>query len=203
MAPRPLGAHAMPFQALASRPTRSRIGFRKPSRAPSLGNQVLARENLTESREREATGVTTPAAVSLDGLTKRFGTNVAISGITLDIRDGEFFSLLGPSGCGKTTTLRLIAGFERPTSGAIVLDGIDVAQVPPHRRDVHTVFQNYAVFPHLDVFGNIAFGLRRRKVRKDEIRRRVQEALELVELGGLSARRPSQLSGGQPQRVAL
>src|SRR6202051_1012714 len=116
----------MPFQALASRPTRSRIGLRKPSRAPSLGNQVLARENLTESREREGVGVPPPAAASLDGLTKRFGTNVAISGITLDIRDGEFFSLLGPSGSGKTTTLRLIAGFERPTSGRVRAPGPDV-----------------------------------------------------------------------------
>ncbi|MDQ6822420.1 MAG: ABC transporter ATP-binding protein [Actinomycetota bacterium] len=111
--------------------------------------------------------------------------------------------MLGPSGCGKTTTLRMIAGFERPTSGEILLDGTDVAQVPPHERNVHTVFQNYALFPHLDVYGNIAFGLRRHKVSKDDERRRVDEAIELVQLGGLAARRPRQLSGGQQQRVAL
>ena len=142
-------------------------------------------------------------AIELRGLTKRFDDVVAVDSIEATVEGGEFFSLLGPSGCGKTTTLRLIAGFERPTSGAILLDGVDVAQVPPHRRDVHTVFQNYALFPHLNVFDNVAFGLRRRKVRKDQIRRRVDEALELVELHGLSARRPSQLSGGQQQRVAL
>jgi spermidine/putrescine transport system ATP-binding protein len=141
--------------------------------------------------------------VQLRGLTKRFDDAVAVDGIDATIEGGEFFSLLGPSGCGKTTTLRMIAGFERPSAGGILLDGVDVAQVAPHRRDVHTVFQNYALFPHLDVFGNIAFGLRRHKVRKDEVRRRVEEAIELVELGGLAARRPSQLSGGQQQRVAL
>jgi spermidine/putrescine transport system ATP-binding protein len=141
--------------------------------------------------------------VQLRGLTKRFDEAVAVDGIDATIEGGEFFSLLGPSGCGKTTTLRMIAGFERPTAGGIVLDGVDVGQVAPHRRNVHTVFQNYALFPHLDVFGNIAFGLRRHKVRKEEVRRRVEEAIELVELGGLSARRPSQLSGGQQQRVAL
>jgi spermidine/putrescine transport system ATP-binding protein len=141
--------------------------------------------------------------VELRGLTKRFDDAVAVDGIDATVRAGEFFSLLGPSGCGKTTTLRMIAGFERPTSGEILLDGTDVAQVPPHRRNVHTVFQNYALFPHLDLFDNIAFGLRRHKVAKDEVRRRVEEAIELVELGGLGARRPQQLSGGQQQRVAL
>ena len=119
------------------------------------------------------------------------------------INAGEFFSLLGPSGCGKTTTLRMIAGFERPTSGEILLDGDDVAVVPPHERNVHTVFQNYALFPHLNVYDNIAFGLRRHKVAKDEIRQRVEESLRLVELHGLGGRRPRQLSGGQQQRVAL
>ncbi len=141
--------------------------------------------------------------VELRGLTKHFDDSVAVAGINATIEPGEFFSLLGPSGCGKTTTLRMIAGFERPTAGEILLDGTDVAQVPPHRRDVHTVFQNYALFPHLDVFDNVAFGLRRRKVAKDETRRRVEEAIELVELGGLGGRRPQQLSGGQQQRVAL
>jgi spermidine/putrescine transport system ATP-binding protein len=141
--------------------------------------------------------------IELKGLTKRFEEALAVNAIDVSIQAGEFFSLLGPSGCGKTTTLRMIAGFERPTSGQIVLDRVDVAQVPPHRRNVHTVFQSYALFPHQNVFDNIAFGLRRRKVPADEVRRRVAEAIELVELSGLDKRRPNQLSGGQQQRVAL
>ncbi len=141
--------------------------------------------------------------VELRGLTKHFDDAVAVAAINATIEAGEFFSLLGPSGCGKTTTLRMIAGFERPTAGEIRLDGLDVAQTPPHRRNVHTVFQNYALFPHLDVFDNVAFGLRRRKVAKAEVRQRVDQAIELVELGGLGGRRPQQLSGGQQQRVAL
>jgi spermidine/putrescine transport system ATP-binding protein len=141
--------------------------------------------------------------VELRGLTKRFEESAAVDGIDASIEPGEFFSLLGPSGCGKTTTLRMIAGFERPTAGQIVLDGVDVAAVPPHERNVHTVFQSYALFPHLDVFGNVAFGLRRRRVAKDEVRQRVEQAIELVELSGFEKRRPRQLSGGQQQRVAL
>ena len=141
--------------------------------------------------------------VQLRELTKRFEDVTAVDGINATVNGGEFFSMLGPSGCGKTTTLRMIAGFERPSSGEIVLDGTDVAQVPPHERNVHTVFQNYALFPHLDVYGNIAFGLRRQKVSKNDERRRVEEAIELVQLSGLAARRPRQLSGGQQQRVAL
>jgi spermidine/putrescine transport system ATP-binding protein len=141
--------------------------------------------------------------VGLVALTKRFGDTVAVDGIDLDVRAGELFSLLGPSGCGKTTTLRLIAGFEQPTSGEIRLDGRPVAHVPAHRRDVHTVFQSYALFPHLDVYDNVAFGLRRRRVPAVQARARVDEALELVQLGGLARRRPAQLSGGQQQRVAL
>ncbi len=141
--------------------------------------------------------------VDLRELTKRYDEVTAVDGISTTINAGEFFSLLGPSGCGKTTTLRMIAGFVRPTSGEIRLDDVDVAAVPPHERNVHTVFQNYALFPHLDVFGNVAFGLRRHKVNKADTRRRVNEALELVELGGLASRRPQQLSGGQQQRVAL
>jgi spermidine/putrescine transport system ATP-binding protein len=141
--------------------------------------------------------------IRLVGLTKRFDDVVAVDGIELHVRGGEFFSLLGPSGCGKTTTLRMIAGFEKPTSGHILLDGGDVAYTPPHKRNVNTVFQNYALFPHLNVFDNIAFGLRRAKRPKDEVRRRVGEALELVQLAGFEKRRSSQLSGGQQQRIAL
>jgi spermidine/putrescine transport system ATP-binding protein len=141
--------------------------------------------------------------VQLRSLTKRYDETTAVDSIDASINAGEFFSLLGPSGCGKTTTLRMIAGFVRPTAGEILLDGVDVAQVPPHRRNVHTVFQNYALFPHLDVFDNVAFGLRRQRAAKADVRRRVEEALNLVELGGLSGRRPQQLSGGQQQRVAL
>jgi spermidine/putrescine transport system ATP-binding protein len=144
-----------------------------------------------------------PGDVQLRALTKQYDETLAVDAIDASINAGEFFSLLGPSGCGKTTTLRMIAGFVRPTAGEILLDGIDVAQVPPHRRNVHTVFQNYALFPHLNVFDNIAFGLRRQKIGKADVRRRVEEALELVELGGMAARRPQQLSGGQQQRVAL
>ncbi|HEX3690878.1 MAG TPA: ABC transporter ATP-binding protein [Solirubrobacteraceae bacterium] len=141
--------------------------------------------------------------VQLRSLTKRYDETTAVNSIDASINAGEFFSLLGPSGCGKTTTLRMIAGFVRPTAGEILLDGVDVAQVPPHRRNVHTVFQNYALFPHLNVFDNVAFGLRRQKVPKSDVRRRVEESLELVELGGYASRRPQQLSGGQQQRVAL
>jgi spermidine/putrescine transport system ATP-binding protein len=144
-----------------------------------------------------------PGEVELRALTKRYDDFLAVDAIAATIPAGEFFSLLGPSGCGKTTTLRMIAGFVRPTEGEILLDGVDVAQVPPHRRNVHTVFQNYALFPHLDVFDNVLFGLKRKKVSKDEAKRRAQEAIELVELAGFEQRKPSQLSGGQQQRVAL
>ncbi len=141
--------------------------------------------------------------VKLRGLEKRFPEVVAVDSIDLDVAPGEFFSLLGPSGCGKTTTLRLIAGFERPTAGEILLDGTNLAAVPPDRRNVNTVFQSYALFPHLDVLDNVAFGMRYQKVAKAERERRAREALELVELGDLATRRPHQLSGGQQQRVAL
>jgi spermidine/putrescine transport system ATP-binding protein len=134
--------------------------------------------------------------IELSRLRKEFAEVAAVDGIDLQVPGGEFFSLLGPSGCGKTTTLRMIAGFERPTSGQILLDGTDVAYTPPHQRNVNTVFQNYALFPHLNVFDNIAFGLRRAKRPKSEIR-------ELVQLGGYEKRKSSQLSGGQQQRVAL
>ncbi|MBO0773606.1 MAG: ATP-binding cassette domain-containing protein, partial [Actinobacteria bacterium] len=140
--------------------------------------------------------------VELVGLTKRF-TEVAVDGVDLDVASGEFFSLLGPSGCGKTTTLRLIAGFEQPTSGRILLDGADMSNIPPHRRNVNTVFQSYALFPFLSVSDNVAFGLRHRHLTRDEIRRLVGEALDLVQLTGFGKRRPAMLSGGQQQRVAL
>jgi len=141
--------------------------------------------------------------IELVELRKAFTDVAAVDGIDLDIQPGEFFSLLGPSGCGKTTTLRLIAGFERPDAGRILLDGVDMAATPPHRRKVNTVFQSYALFPHLDVFDNVAFGLRRHRVARDQIRKRVAAILESVRLGGLAHRRPAQLSGGQQQRVAL
>jgi len=141
--------------------------------------------------------------VRLIDLVKRFGDVTALAGINLDMPPGEFFSLLGPSGCGKTTTLRLIAGFERPNEGQILLDGVDMAETPPHKRNVNTVFQNYALFPHLNVFENVAFGLRYKDVTKQEMKRKVGEALALVRLEGFEKRRPSQLSGGQQQRVAL
>src|SRR2546421_1809042 len=141
--------------------------------------------------------------VTLVALCKRFADVVAVDTVDLHIASGEFFSLLGPSGCGKTTTLRLVAGFEEPTSGQILLDGTDVAGRPPYKRNVNTVFQSYALFPHLRVFDNVAFGLRRTGVDKNEVRRRVGEALAQVELTGMERRKPSQLSGGQQQRVAL
>ncbi len=147
-----------------------------------------------------------PAAtpdVRLIELTKRFREIVAVDAISLDIRIGEFFSLLGPSGCGKTTTLRMIGGFELPTSGRIELRGRDVTMEPPERRPVNMVFQSYALFPHLSVFDNVAFGLRRRKVPDADVRRRVGVALELVRLTGYDRRGPGELSGGQQQRVAL
>ena len=145
----------------------------------------------------------TGGQVQIVDLVKRFNEVTAVGGINLDIVGGEFFSLLGPSGCGKTTTLRLIAGFEQPTEGRVVLDGRDVAHTPPHKRNVNTVFQSYALFPFLTVEENVSFGLRYKNVTKDEGRRKAAEALALVRLDGFQKRRPSQLSGGQQQRVAL
>jgi putative spermidine/putrescine transport system ATP-binding protein len=142
-------------------------------------------------------------AVRLEGVEKRFGDVVAVDGIDLEVRDGEFFSMLGPSGSGKTTTLRMIAGFELPTAGRITLHGTDVTRVPPFDRDVNTVFQDYALFPHMTVGDNIAYGLMVRKVAKAERAERVREALRMVRLEGYDARKPGQLSGGQRQRVAL
>jgi spermidine/putrescine transport system ATP-binding protein len=150
----------------------------------------------------EAAGVP-EADVRLERVTKQFGDQVAVDDLSLDIERGEFFSLLGPSGCGKTTTLRMIGGFEEPTAGTVRLGGADVTGLPAHKRDVNTVFQSYALFPHLDVFENVAFGLRRRKVPGRDLETRVTEMLRLVDLPGYERRRPSQLSGGQQQRVAL
>ena len=141
--------------------------------------------------------------VELHDVTKRFGDYVAVDDLTLQVRDGEFFSLIGPSGCGKTTTLRMIAGFEQPTDGHIYLGGQAVEGIPAHNRPVNTVFQNYALFPHMTVAQNVAFGLEMQKVAVPEIKRRVAETLELVRLPKMADRKPRQLSGGQQQRVAL
>jgi spermidine/putrescine transport system ATP-binding protein len=141
--------------------------------------------------------------VELQDVTKRFGELIAVDSVSLSVRQSEFLTLLGPSGCGKTTLLRMIAGFETPDVGRVLLHGSDVTNVSPNRRDVTTVFQQYALFPHMNVFDNVAFGLERRRTARDEINRRVAAALELVRLGGLDERRPAELSGGQQQRVAL
>jgi putative spermidine/putrescine transport system ATP-binding protein len=144
-----------------------------------------------------------PSAVRLADIHKRFGSVGAVDGVQLDIAAGEFFTMLGPSGSGKTTLLRIIAGFERPDSGRVELDGVDVTRQPPYLRPVNTVFQDYALFPHMTVGQNVEYGLRVRRVARAERRRRAEEALELVRLTGLGGRRPVQLSGGQRQRVAL
>jgi putrescine transport system ATP-binding protein len=141
--------------------------------------------------------------VRFDGVTKRFGGFAAVDALSLDIHEGEFFALLGPSGCGKTTLLRLLAGFEMPDQGRILLDGDDISAVPPYRRPVNMMFQSYALFPHLTVEANVAFGLRQERLGKDEIARRVAEMLALVKLETFGKRKPHQLSGGQRQRVAL
>ena len=141
--------------------------------------------------------------VRLERVTKLFGDVAAVDDLSLEIATNEFFSLLGPSGCGKTTTLRMIGGFEDPSYGTVFLGERDVTDLPPYQRDVNTVFQSYALFPHLDVFENVALGLRRKKVEKAEIERRVAETLRLVDLAGFERRKPGQMSGGQQQRVAL
>jgi spermidine/putrescine transport system ATP-binding protein len=141
--------------------------------------------------------------VELQNVTKRFGDFIAVDDVSLDIKDGEFFSLLGPSGCGKTTCLRMIAGFELPSEGAIKIRGKSMGDTPPYKRPVNTVFQNYALFPHMTVFENVAFGLEMQKVSRAEIKTRVKEALEMVRLPHLAERKPRQLSGGQQQRIAL
>ncbi|MBE7190521.1 ABC transporter ATP-binding protein, partial [Jatrophihabitans endophyticus] len=163
----------------------------------------------TSASGRAASGTTASAstAIELVGIAKSFhsrrGVVHAVERVDLVIGEGEFFSLLGPSGCGKTTTLRMIGGFEEPTEGQILLHGRDVVGVPPNRRDVNMVFQSYALFPHMSVFENVAFGLERKSVAKGEIRQRVGDMLDLVQLEGKSDRRPKELSGGQQQRVAV
>ncbi|MBG0812862.1 ABC transporter ATP-binding protein [Planomonospora sp. ID82291] len=167
---------------------------------------------MTETQEgagaaADAPGAPPVPAIELDGVVKEYlahGEVVqAVKGVTLTIAEGEFFSLLGPSGCGKTTTMRMVAGFEEPTRGTVRLHGRDVTDVPPDRRDVNMVFQSYALFPHMNVWENVAFGLKRRKVPSGEIARRVGEMLEIVALTGREKRRPREMSGGQQQRVAL
>jgi spermidine/putrescine ABC transporter ATP-binding subunit len=141
--------------------------------------------------------------VELRAVTKRFGSLTAVDAVNLRVRKGEFLSLLGPSGCGKTTSLRLIAGFEQPDEGEVLIGGVDVAGAPPYKRDVNTVFQQYALFPHMSVLDNVAYGLKQRKVGKSERHAKAREALELVQLTGREKHRPTMLSGGQQQRVAL
>ena len=157
----------------------------------------------SETADRSAATSSGTGSVQLEGVTKAFGTFTAVDDIDLEIADGEFFTMLGPSGCGKTTTLRMIAGFEQPTEGKVLIDGQDVAGEPAYKRPTNTVFQNYALFPHMTLEENVGFGLKRKKVPKDEIKRRVAEELERVGLSKEATRKPAQLSGGQQQRVAL
>jgi putrescine transport system ATP-binding protein len=154
-------------------------------------------------RASEDAGLAGGPLLQIDAVVKRFGGFTAVDGLSLDIRAGEFFALLGPSGCGKTTLLRMLAGFETPDAGRILLNGHDIAGVPPHQRPVNMMFQNYALFPHLSVRDNIAFGLRRANLPRAEIASRVAETVALVKLEGMERRKPDQLSGGQRQRVAL
>jgi spermidine/putrescine transport system ATP-binding protein len=154
-------------------------------------------------RDERVPELQTAADVRLDRVTKRFDDVIAVDDVSLEIEHGSFFALLGPSGCGKTTSLRMIGGFEEPTAGTIYLGDQDVTGRPPYRRDANTVFQSYALFPHLSIFENVAFGLRRRGLRGQEVRGQVGEILRLVGLSGMEKRRPRQLSGGQQQRVAL
>src|SRR6476659_5569522 len=151
------------------------------------------------------TGVTKPVSplVRFERVSKRFGALTAVDDLTFDIAQGEFFALLGPSGCGKTTLLRMLAGFDMPSAGRILLNGTDISDVPPHRRPVNMMFQSYALFPHMNVERNVGFGLRQEGLPKQEIRDRVVAALKLVEMESLIKRRPDPLSGGQRQRVAL
>jgi len=163
---------------------------------------MAVEERIEQSPERAAQPSGTPD-VRLEGVTKRFDDVVAVDDLSLEIERGSFFALLGPSGCGKTTTLRMIGGFEEPSAGAIYLGEREVSGTPPYKRDVNTVFQSYALFPHLSIFENVAFGLRRKGTRGGNLRGKVEEMLDLVQLSGYGKRKPRQLSGGQQQRVAL
>src|SRR5882757_547403 len=172
-----------------------------------MGNGGADTKNDSNRRaRREFTPWTDPAArplVRFEGVSKRFSDVAALERVSLDIFEGEFFALLGPSGCGKTTLLRLLAGLETPDEGRILLDGAELSRVPPYRRPVNMMFQSYALFPHLTVEGNVAFGLKQEGLPKGDIAARVAEMLVLVKLEGFGRRKPHQLSGGQRQRVAL
>jgi putative spermidine/putrescine transport system ATP-binding protein len=168
--------------------------------SPAIGSATSGDRHAAGAEARPAGAI---PAVTLEAVSKRFGEVVAVDSVDLEVSDGEFFSMLGPSGSGKTTTLRMIAGFELPTSGRVLLQGRDVSRDPPFERDVNTVFQDYALFPHMSVGDNVGYGLMVRKVRTDERRTRVADALGMVRLAGFEKRKPSQLSGGQRQRVAL
>ena len=165
-------------------------------------NEVLLGEEGTPGHDAAVAG-TADVVIRLENIVKKFGEYTAVESADFDIAEGEFFSMLGPSGCGKTTTLRMIAGFEQPTAGRILLDGVDVSKTPPHKRNVNTVFQNYALFPHMSVFDTVAFGLRNAKVPEADVTKRVTDLLEIVRLPEYAKRRPNQLSGGQQQRIAL
>jgi spermidine/putrescine transport system ATP-binding protein len=167
------------------------------------GSAIMGSQESTAEEQSGFAGNGGRPSVELHGVSKHFDEVVAVQHMDLAIRPGEFFTLLGPSGCGKTTTLRMVAGFEQPTAGRVLIDGADVAGLPPHRRPTNTVFQTYALFPHLSVGENVAFGLRRKKVPRQEITRRVASELDRVGLSAEINRRPAQLSGGQQQRVAL
>jgi spermidine/putrescine transport system ATP-binding protein len=181
----------------------SSVQLMTESAARTLDSSGGIRET-PEPTSREARAVVNAETViGIERVTKRFGSFIAVDDAHFGIHRGEFFSMLGPSGCGKTTTLRMIAGFEQPSSGEIRLEGVDVSKVPPYRRNVNTVFQQYALFPHLTVEANVAFGLAAKKVSKSEIATRVKEMLGVVRLADFGSRRPGQLSGGQQQRVAL
>ncbi|HEX5535515.1 MAG TPA: ABC transporter ATP-binding protein [Actinomycetales bacterium] len=158
---------------------------------------------MTELDVRVPASATTRGSVQLSGVRKQYADVVAVDHLDLDVRPGEFISLLGPSGCGKTTTLRMLAGFEQPDAGRILISGTQVQGVPPHKRDVNTVFQAFALFPHMTVAENVAYGLRQKRVGRSDVRRRVGEALDMVQMTALAGRKPRQLSGGQQQRVAL
>src|SRR5882672_3065985 len=175
-------------------------GGGRPS-PPGRGEARCSAATPAADADRDA--VEMAAAIALERVTKRFGSTAAVDSVSLTIEEGEFFSLLGPSGCGKTTTLRMVAGFVEPDSGSIELDGKDVTSVPANRRPVNMVFQQYALFPHMSIYDNVAFGLKMKRVPRAAHRERVHEMLRVVELEGFESRRIRQLSGGQQQRVAL